>query len=117
MSRYLVEGIRRDLAQGLRVGVLAHTMVGARAIFGSVAEAMKDNAETITRTNGKERITSKEGGVFHVFSRQSRGMRGVSLDVLVITDSAAYGYEEFRRLMEDVLPMGNTSRNFELIPA
>lgn len=117
MSRYLVEGIRSDLARGLRVGVVAHTMVGASEIFRSVAEAMEGDAEKITRTNGQQRITSKEGGVFSVFSSQSRGMRGVSLDVLVIADRAAYTYEQLQSLMEEALPMGNASRNFELIPA
>jgi hypothetical protein len=117
MSRYLVEGIKADLARGLRVGVVAHTMVGAREVFASVAEAMKNDAEKITRTNGNERVTSKEGGEFRVFSRHSKGMRGVSLDVLVIADRGAYTYEQYRDLMEEALPVMATSTNFELIPA
>ena len=92
MNRYVVEGIKADLAKGLGVGVVAHTMVGAHEVFASVAEAMKDDAEKITRTNGNERITTKGGGEFRVFSRRSKGMRGVSLDVLLIADRAAYTY-------------------------
>lgn len=117
MSRYLVEGIRRDLAKGLRVGVVAHTMVGARAIFASVSDAMKDDAEKITKANGNERITSKEGGELRVFSLNSRGMRGVVLDVLVVADRGAYSFEQFQKLMEEVTPVMATRPNFELIPA
>lgn len=117
MSRYLTEGVKRDLAKGLRVGVVAHTMVGARAVFADVADAMKDDAETISRTNGAERITTKEGGEFRVFSRQSRGMRGVSLDVLIVADRGAYSYEQFQSLMEEVTPIMATRPNFELIAA
>lgn len=117
MSRYLIEGVTRDLAKGLRVAVVAHTMVGARAIFADVAAAMKDDAERISRTNGAERITAKGGGEFRVFSRQSRGMRGVSLDVLVIADRGAYSYEQFQSLMEEVTPIMATRPNFELITA
>lgn len=115
MSRYLTEGVKRDLAKGLSVGLVAHTMVGARAVFASVTDAMKDDAEKISRANGAERITTKQGGEFRVFSRQSRGMRGVSLDVLVVADRGAYTYEQFRSLMEDVTPIMGTRPNFELI--
>jgi hypothetical protein len=117
MSRYLVEGIRRDLNKGLRVGVVAHTMVGGRAVFAAVAEAMKDDAEKVYKANGNERITTKEGGEFRVFSRQSKGLRGVSLDVLVIADRGAYTYEQYSDLMEEVLPTLDTSANSELISA
>jgi hypothetical protein len=92
-------------------------MVGGHEIFASVAEAMKDDAEKITRANGNERITSKEGGEFRVFSRRSKGMRGASLDVLVIADRGAYTYEQYSDLMEEALPTMATSPNFELIPA
>ncbi|UXM92563.1 hypothetical protein [Paenarthrobacter sp. JL.01a] len=117
MSRYVVEGIQRDLANGLRVGLVGFTQVGAHEVFSRVAEVMAETAEKITRTNGRERITSREGGELHIFSRQSRAMRGVSLDVLVILDSRAYTYGQYTALMEEALPMLDASTDSEIIPA
>lgn len=115
MGRYLSEGIQRDLAKGLRVGLIAFTRTGSRAVFESVADAMKGEAKSISKANGAERITSNEGGVFRTFAHTQGGLSGETLDVLIIIDRAKYSLDQIQSIKREALPLGDTRPNFELI--
>ena len=102
VNRYITDGIKADLAKGLRVGVVAPGLVTARQTFDDVARSIGDEARRITRTNGAERITTASGGELRIFSVSRERLRGVQLDVLVILNRDLLSAGRMTRLWEDI---------------
>lgn len=114
MNRYIADGICRDLAEGKRVGLVALTRRCSRATFNLVAETIGDEAERVIKADGRELIITASGGELRIFTLSPSGLRGVSLDVLVIPDRDAIPYDRMMRLLDDIRAISAT-RHLDVI--
>lgn len=87
MNRYIVQGIINDLHQGKRVALIGPRRVLARHVFMDVIHtAPAEGIRRVTVSNGNEQVDMLNGGRLTVAAATRTGLRGVTLDVLVLLD-------------------------------
>lgn len=82
MSRYLIEGIRRDVESGKCVAIIGNTRREAKGEFEDIVQA-GDPWDAVSRTNGKESAWFRGGSVY-VVTADPRAVRGRTFDVAVL---------------------------------
>jgi hypothetical protein len=115
MNRYVIDGIKADLFDGKRVGVIAGTLVGSRAIFHDVAEAIGGDAKRITRASGNERIYMANGGELRLYALNRSSLRGEIPDVIVILSRDSIAPDRLSNLLDELAPIRATNPNLEVI--
>lgn len=82
MSRYLIDGMRKDAEEGKRVLYCSSTGRDARATFEQMAAEAAPEVK-VYRANGSESLTWPNGGRI-TFHFAGRGLRGMEADVTVV---------------------------------
>lgn len=84
MNEYTAFGLFAEAAVGLRVIVLSHTMDASRQAMADFEPFAKDDACTIHRSHGVERIQHPTGGSIDFTSQRSPRLRGMTADIVFI---------------------------------